>query len=109
VLTFLWVPVAVVALLSGVIGLGWTEQMGSWDMLSYAMFFILGYIIVASKNLQEAIRTQGWWFLLAAVVFSTVHLILKFSIQPAFYEDIDIRLLATWGWIVGLLWLGRLV
>ena len=43
---------------------------------------------------------------MAAVVFSAVHLILKFSIRPVFYEDIDIRLLATWGWIIGLLWLG---
>jgi len=106
VLPLLWVPVGVVALLSGVIGLGFTEQMGSWDILSYAMFFILGYVLFASTSLQEAVRKQGGWFLLAAVAFSAVHLILKFSIRPAFYDDIDIRLLATWGWIVGLLWLG---
>ena len=43
---------------------------------------------------------------MAAVVFSALHLILKFSVRPSFYEDIDIRLLATWGWIIGLLWLG---
>jgi len=106
VLPLLWVPVGVVALLSGVIGLGFTEQMGSWDILSYAMFFILGYVLFGSTSLQEAVRKQGGWFLLAAVAFSAVHLILKFSIRPAFYDDIDIRLLATWGWIVGLLWLG---
>jgi glucan biosynthesis protein C len=106
VLPLLWVPVAAASLLSGVIGLGITEQMGSWDILSYAMFFILGYMLFASPGLQEAVRKQGGWFLLAAVVFSAVHLILKFSVRPAFYNDIDIRLLATWGWIVGLLWLG---
>jgi peptidoglycan/LPS O-acetylase OafA/YrhL len=27
-------------------------------------------------------------------------------VRPAFYEDIDIRLFATWGWIIGLFWLG---
>jgi peptidoglycan/LPS O-acetylase OafA/YrhL len=70
------------------------------------MFFILGYILFASTSLQEAIKKQGGWFLLAAVVFSALHLILKFSIRPVFYEDIDIRLLATWGWIIGLFWLG---
>jgi surface polysaccharide O-acyltransferase-like enzyme len=80
--------------------------MGSWDILSYAMFFILGYVLFASTDLQEAIRKQGGWFLLAAVLFSVVHLVLKFSVRPAFYDDIDIRLLATWGWIIGLLWLG---
>ena len=105
VLPLLWVPVAIMALLSMAIGLGWTEQMGSWDILSYATFFILGYVLFASTGLQEAIRKQGGWFLLAAVVFSAVHLILKFYVRPAFYEDIDIRLLATWGWVVGLLWL----
>jgi glucan biosynthesis protein C len=106
ILPLLWVPVAVMALLSMAIGLGWTEQMGSWDILSYATFFILGYMLFASRGLQEAVRKQGGWFLLAAVVFSAVHLILKFSVRPAFYEDIDMRLFATWGWIVGLLWLG---
>jgi glucan biosynthesis protein C len=106
VLPLLWVPVAIAALLSGAVGLGFTEQMGSWDILSYAMFFILGYILFASPGLQEAVKKQGGWFLLAAVVFSALHLFLKFSVRPSFYEDIDIRLLATWGWIVGLFWLG---
>ncbi len=106
VLPLLFVPVAVMALLSMVIGLGFTEQMGSWDILSYAMFFTLGYMLFASAGLQEAVRKQGGWFLLAAVVFSTLHLVLKFSVRPVLYEDIDIRLLATWGWIIGLLWLG---
>jgi glucan biosynthesis protein C len=106
VLPLLWVPVGVVALLSSAIGLGFTEQMGSWDILSYAMFFTLGYVLFASHGLQESIRKQGGWFLLAAVAFSALHLVLKFSVRPAFYEDIDFRLLATWGWIVGLLWLG---
>ena len=105
-LPLLWVPVGVVALLSSAIGLGFTEQMGSWDILSYAMFFTLGYMLFASPGLQESIRKQGGWFLLAAVAFSALHMVLKFSVRPAFYEDIDFRLLATWGWIVGLLWIG---
>jgi glucan biosynthesis protein C len=106
VLPLLWVPVAAAALLSSAVGLGFTEQMGSWDILSYAVFFILGYTLFASPGLQEAVKKQGGWFLLAAVVFSALHLFLKFSVRPSFYEDIDIRLLATWGWIVGLFWLG---
>jgi peptidoglycan/LPS O-acetylase OafA/YrhL len=106
VLPLLFVPVAVASLLSSVIGLGFTEQMGSWDILSYAMFFILGYMLFASTSLQEAVRKQGGWFLLAAVIFSAAHIFLKFYVRPAFYEDIDIRLFASWGWIVGLLWLG---
>jgi glucan biosynthesis protein C len=106
ILPLLWVPVAAAALLSGAVGLGFTEQMGSWDILSYAMFFILGYVLFASPSLQEAVKKQGGWFLIAAVVFSVLHLFLKFSVRPSFYEDIDIRLFATWGWIVGLFWLG---
>jgi glucan biosynthesis protein C len=95
VLPLLFIPVGAVALLSSAIGLGWTEQMGSWDVLSYAMFFILGYVLFASAGLRDAIKKQGGWFLIAAVVFSAIHLILKYSIRPAFYDDIDIRLLAT--------------
>ena len=106
-LPLLFVPVGIMSLLSGVLGLGFTEQMGSWDMLSYAMFFVLGYVLLAGPGLQETIKKQGGWFLLAAVVFSAVHLILKFGIRPSFYDVIDMRLLATWGWVVGLLWLGK--
>ena len=106
VLPLLFVPVAVASLLSSVGGLGFTEQMGSWDILSYMVFFILGYVLFASTSLQEAVRKQGGWFLFAAVIFSAAHIFLKFYVRPAFYEDIDIRLFASWGWIVGLLWLG---
>ena len=106
VLPLLFVSVAVASLLSSVVGLGFTEQMGSWDILSYAMFFILGYVLFASTGLQEAVRKQGGWFLLAAVIFSAAHIFLKFYVRPAFYEDVDIRLFASWGWIVGLFWLG---
>jgi surface polysaccharide O-acyltransferase-like enzyme len=70
------------------------------------MFFVLGYILFASKGLQEAVKKQGGWFLLAAVILSAAHIFLKFHVRPAFYEDIDIRLFATWGWIIGLFWLG---
>jgi glucans biosynthesis protein C len=105
-LPLLFIPVGIMALLSGVLGLGVTEQMGSWDILSYMMFFILGYMLFASPGLQETIRKQGGWFLAGAVIFSALHLILTFYVRPSFYESVDIRLLATWGWIVGLLWLG---
>jgi glucan biosynthesis protein C len=106
VLPLLWVPVAGAALLGGAVGLGVTEQILSWDILSFGVFFILGYMLFASPGLRGSIRRYGGWFLLAGVVFSTVHLILKFYVSPAFYDPIDIRLLAAWGWIVGLLWLG---
>jgi glucan biosynthesis protein C len=106
VLALLFIPVGIASLLSDVIGLGVTRQIVSWDILSFGMFFILGYMLFASTGLQEAIRKQGGWFLLAAVAFSALYLILKFYVRSAFFDAIDIRLLATWGWIIGLLWLG---
>jgi glucans biosynthesis protein C len=109
VLPLLFIPVGIMALLSESIGLGVTEQMGSWDILSYMMFFILGYMLFASPGLQEAIRKQGGWFLAGAVIFSALHLTLTFYVRPSFYDSVDIRLLATWGWVVGLLWLARLL
>jgi glucan biosynthesis protein C len=101
--------VGIMALLSEAIGLGVTEQMGSWDILSYMMFFILGHMLFASPGLQEAIRKQGRWFLAGAVIISALHLMLTFYVRPSFYDSVDIRLLATWGWVVGLLWLARLL
>jgi len=100
------VPVGAAALLGGAVGLGVTEQILSWDILSFGVFFILGYLLFASEGLQEAIRKYGRWFLLAGAAFSALHLILKFYVTPAFYDPVDVRLFAAWGWIVGLLWLG---
>jgi Acyltransferase family len=107
VLPLLWAPVAGAAFLSGMVGLGITRQILSWDILSFGMFFVLGYLLFASGGLQEAIRKYGGWFLLAGAAFSALHLVLRFYVHPAFYEVVDMRLLAAWGWIVGLLWLGR--
>lgn len=58
---------------------------------------------------MPAKRSSGTlgWFLIAAVVLSAMYVLLKFYVRPAFYDATDMRLLATWGWIVGLLWLGR--
>jgi len=106
VLPLLFVPVGIASLLSDVTGLAITRQIVGWDILSFGMFFILGYMVFASKGLQEAIKKQGGWFLLAAAVLSALYLVLKFR-GPALSGFIDIRLLAAWGWTVGLLCLGR--
>jgi glucan biosynthesis protein C len=106
VLPLLWAPVTGAAFLSGLVGLGITRQILSWDILSFGMFFVLGYLLFASAGLQEAIRKYGGWFLLAGAALSALHLVLRFYVHPAFYEAVDMRLLAAWGWIVGFLWLG---
>ena len=106
-LPLLWVPVAAAAVVSSLVGLGITKQIVSWDILSFGMFFILGYMLFAGAGIQEAIRKYGGWFLLAGAAFSAAHLALKFYVHPAFYDVVDLRLLAAWGWIVGLLWLAR--
>ena len=49
-LIFLFMGVA--SIVTDVAGLGWTEEMGSWDILTYFVFFVYGYLIFANRHIQ---------------------------------------------------------
>lgn len=62
-LLLLLVPLTAVSILADVIGMGWTREMARWDMLSYLIFFIYGYLIISNTKIQEVIRrysTAAW-------------------------------------------------
>ena len=110
-LLLLFVPLTAVSLLADVAGLGWTRQMGSWDILSYLLFFIYGYLIFSNTQIQEVIRRHSTFALIAAVALSVGGLYLQFSAQLT--ENVTtwilisaLKSLRAWCWIIALLGLG---
>jgi glucans biosynthesis protein C len=97
------------ALLADPMGLGFTREMGSWDILSYFLMFLSGYVMYASPNLQASLRKYGPALLVTGIVLSTVHLALLFnpSIGQAYDNSpIDLRLFGAWGLVLGIMGTG---
>jgi len=102
-LVLLFVPLAAVAMLADVAGLGFTKQMGSWDILSYLLFFIYGYLIFSNNNILTTIRRYWVIALIVAVLLTLVILALDTSSALLWRS---LRALCAWCWIIALLGLG---
>jgi len=110
-LLMLFVPLAAVSLLADVAGLGFTRQMGGWDILSYLLFFIYGYLIFSNTQIQEVIKRYSTVALISAVVLSIGGLYLQFGAQLTDSATTWIGIsalmsLRAWLWIIALLGLG---
>jgi glucans biosynthesis protein C len=109
VLVILFAVIGLGSLFSDILGLGFTREMGSWDILSYLLFFLAGYVIFANSRTQDTVRRLGLPLLIAGLAVATVHLILLFNPvtgQPYNDSPIDLRLVATWCLILGILGTG---
>ena len=111
-LLMLFVPLAVADLLADVIGgLGFTRQMGGWDIISYLLFFIYGYLIISNTRIQETIRKYSTAALIAALILAVIGLILQFSANlpnnTLFWVGSSaFDSLRAWCWIIAILGLG---
>jgi peptidoglycan/LPS O-acetylase OafA/YrhL len=106
-----FIPLAIAAILSDVIGLGFTRVMGSWDMLSYLLFFILGYLIISNTRIQDVVKSYAIVALIAAVVLSVLVLYIQMGVEIPHVFSIwagflTLRALLAWCWIIAILGLG---
>ena len=107
----LFVLIAATSLLADLAGLGITRGMGSWDILSYILFFILGYLIFSNTRIQETIRKLFPIALVMALVFTLVSMYIRLVIQPAdstteWLGMTTLRGLCAWLWIIAILGFG---
>jgi len=110
-LFLLFLPLAAIALLSDKIGLGFTRQMGGWDMLSYLLFFIYGYMITSNIRIQGIIKRYCSYTLIVAMVLSILVLYFTFGYKlPDGFElwigDRTVKTLLAWCWIISILGFG---
>jgi glucan biosynthesis protein C len=99
----------VASVVTNLAGLGFTEQMGSWDILSYFVFFIYGYLIFSNERIQDIVRRYCFATLITASLLTLAHLVLTFVPSLSSMYDswpLDLRGLCTWSWIMALLGIG---
>jgi surface polysaccharide O-acyltransferase-like enzyme len=127
-LFFLFLPVSLIAAAFEYNGMSGIRIMGSWDPISYMLFFVYGYIIYSNKDIQETIMKYGTIFLIVALTITALHLASHFGvglkIQGVTRHDLTtggtlpldhsvfaivqaIRGLAAWTWCLAILGLGR--
>jgi glucan biosynthesis protein C len=102
-LLLLFIPLTAASLLSNVAGLGSTRQNGSWDILSYLLFFIFGYLIFSDARIQDTIKKYSPVALVGAVILTLMVLALEWTDALYWWT---LRAACAWCWIIGLLGIG---
>lgn len=108
--TFL-VPVLLLAVFEESLSLGINP--GGWNIHSYLLFFIGGYLIFSNVRIQENIRKYAFAALITAVVLQAIQYVLQYGIRldipESFGTDVVFRILVTlraWCWIMAVIGLG---
>ncbi len=104
VLALLFVPLGVAAQMTNALGLGITREFGSWDILSYLLFFIYGYLLHSDPGVQHTIDRFRWLWL-ALVLFTTV---LVAAMDPSgSWQWALARAACAWSWVLAILGWGH--
>ena len=94
----------IASLLKDPLGLGFTEQMGSWDILSYMAFFISGYMIFSSLRFQDIVRRYAFVTLALALVFTAYQWAFWIALEARGFPDL--RGLPAWALVLTIVGLG---
>ena len=91
--------------------MGISREMGGWDILSYILFFTLGYLIFSNTRIQETIRKLFPIALVMAIIFTVVSMYIRLGIQPAdsmteWLGMTTLRGLSAWLWLIAILGFG---
>lgn len=110
ILLVIFLFLALASVVTDIAGLGWTEAMGSWDILTYFVFFVYGYLIFSSEQIQETISRHSTVLLIVAALLTVAHLVFSFvpSLE-AMYDTwlFNLRGFCAWSWVLGLVGIGR--
>lgn len=104
VLLLLVFPLALASLLTDALGLGVTREFGSWDLFSYLLFFIYGYVLHADQLVQAAIDRLRWPMLCAALAL----VVLAGAMEPSGSLDwAVVRAACAWSCVLAILGFGH--
>jgi len=109
VLLFFLLLLAMASVVTKLAGLGFTEEMGSWDILSYFTFFVYGYLMFSKEGIQDILNRYLLTALIMALSLTVAHLVLTFvpSLNSAYDSwPVDLRGICAWCWIVSFLGIG---
>lgn len=107
-LLLLFLPVNVSSWLSSALGLDISRAMGGWDILSYPLFFVYGFLIFSNSRILQTINKYTVFTFIMAVALMLIHFALIYVIQPAQYDiNQGLRPLLAWCCVLAILGLGN--
>jgi hypothetical protein len=102
-LLLLFLPIVVASPLADMAGFSITREMGTWDILSYMLFFIYGYILFSNPHIRDTIKRYRLFVLTGAIILTLIIIALEPS--RALYFS-TLRGLCAWSWVMALLGFG---
>lgn len=115
-LFLLFIPIAGMAILAEIFGIGYFRIMGGWDPLSYFIFFVFGYLIFSNTQLQNIIRKYSTACLISSLILTAFYIYLEFGTgipeisavnihnsimrSDSVNEVFSSRLSLSWAWIL---------
>jgi glucans biosynthesis protein C len=91
----------------------WGYRNGGWNIVTYLLFFIFGYLIFANQRIMETINKLRWISLTVGILtfaFIFVYVIVfgdpKFG-TPMYALGMLIQALGVWGWLLSILGFGN--
>lgn len=88
---------------------------GGWNIVTYVLFFISGYLIFANGRIMETIRKLAWVILGVAIAVGACLLIFFLNVlvdleanfgSPVYITSQFLQALNTWAWLLAILGLG---
>ena len=127
-LALLFIPLSISGAAFELAGLGGARVMGGWDLLSYLLVFIYGFMIFSNRRIQATIRRWGPVFLLGTIALTALHIDAHFGFNLVIpgitrhdmaaggalrplnelgWAAVQVfRGVLAWGWVIGLLGTG---
>ncbi len=109
-LFLLFIPIAVAFKLTDALGMEFTRGMGGWDMFSYILFLLYGYLLVANPGVIQTVKKYAFGSLTLAVAATAGWLVMVYAVMPnpdqGFVAKDELEIIATWMSILAILGLG---
>jgi glucans biosynthesis protein C len=109
-LILLAIPLTLTPHLTNALGMGFTRQMGGWDMFSYMLCFLYGYLIFTSPRIADTLSKYCFIFLIVAVGMTVFELSMVYAVLPTpdsgFFASTELHSINCWFWVLAVLGLG---
>lgn len=110
-LFMLYIPLALTPHLTDALDMGVTREFGGWDIFSYMLFLVYGYLLFSNLRIVETLRKWRFVTVIAAGTLTVFWLVIKYAVldtpDTGFFFSAELKPLISWLWILGILGLGR--
>lgn len=92
----------------------WGNRNGGWNIVTYLLFFIFGYLIFANPRIMETVSKLRWISLGAGIITFIGIMVFVLGVgdltedfgSPTYIAAYLVQSLGTWGWLLAILGFG---